>query len=758
MRGAMTALLLLATMTMHADVLDDLLRVPAPPPGQAATMQERPTSEPAADAPLQDLLQWWSNPQLTGREHPSAAVRERLIETIDAKPEFVESIVDHLPARPDVCERLQRIENERVVAWRLHHCADRRDALLAAARKAADDDGGYVTQGEELEALARNDWMRAEPILRHLAGSEQLRTRTLALSLMYEHEPSADLRATLQSIATNATAPGYSRDQAFEALARDAWEGRDEWLLAQMSDSSLLDLRDGIYSYTPFNDLASSNPDQWIPIYTRLLEHADPTVRSLAANGLAQFHLRDARADALRPLIPWISNPAFAGDMSMARLRLIQTVATVGLREAIPHLALAVKNDPDDSNRVYAAEALAEFGDSSANDAMRAALDAGLEHFDQTILIEAMIRTGAITAAELAAGVEAFLASGKELHDFLMAAPSKSVAIGAVVSYKIDDRDDLAALLLARAAELETTKPALARKLANLATSWDVPSANAWLLRRIDEGTADAPAIVNALSKRESLRSSAHDALQRLRAKKGIRAGIAVTLLGDAMEAQRILAGDDLEAQRALLATARLERDPLPVPAVAALFGRSPSLDAAAEGWLIADDGPAARAVVQKRHPNEIVILGSTLTWDPGHDTKGPFAKWETELLTRFRASHDDEWFALASDGYWSTLQSIVEVRIRGGKASMTFATDNGPRTASLSAEALGRLRLFLESNHIEDLGPLDTGAMDGIQYQYLHLTRTGGRRIFMNNPGLATSAHQELVTVLSELAENAVR
>ena len=40
--------------------------------------------------------------------------------------------------------------------------------------------------------------------------------------------------------------------------------------------------------------------------------------------------------------------------------------------------------------------------------------------------------------------------------------------------------------------------------------------------------------------------------------------------------------------------------------------------------------------------------------------------------------------------------------------------------------------------NRIDDLGPFEGGAVDGIQLEFVGLTRNGGRRVFMNNPQLA--------------------
>jgi hypothetical protein len=757
------------------DVIDELLQLPAPPRGEYA--EPRPISEkaPPDDAPLPALVEWWSAHTMPGVEKaiPSAAVRERLVEALERQPGSIDSIYSLLPPRADVCERVKRLDaSDDVQHWVLHNCASERDELLAVAAQATDvgDGGGGVEKREHLEALARADWNRAEPLLRQFAGSQQPRIRVLAQALLYEHAPDQSLRITLQSVASDSAAPAFARNLAFETLSRSEWDGRDAWLLDRMSDPSLLNLRDGYHGFAPYETIVEAAPEKWIPIMIGLLGHTDGAVRSLAANALGQFHLRDARVDALRPLIPWISNPSWATETGMARLRIIQSVADLGLREAIPHLARVVANDPDRSYRAYAARALADFGDRSGNDAMRAALDSTERGDSREIIIEALMRTGGLSAQELANSVVAFLESNKSSADISYGPEpaSAELVIGSVVQDRGTDRDDVAALLLGRATELTATKPELTRKLIELLETWNTPTVHTLLLGRIDQQQATAQTVLTALQKREALRTSSSEALRRLRAVGGMRAGIAAVLIGDAMDQQRILAGTDLEAQRALLATTRIAGDPLPIEAVAALFGRSPALDMATEGWLIDDDRAAARRIVQQRHPGQILILGAPQVWDPVHHTHGELNDWEADLLRRFSASRDEEWIALGKGGTIAT-SNFAEIRIRGGRATLSYDIDDRARTVAIPRDALDALRLFLHDTNFDDLGPFESGTEDGTHYQYVHLTRASGRRVFMNTPTGEDSPHVQLVEMLTTLvraadndadndADNAVR
>ncbi|HWS70872.1 MAG TPA: hypothetical protein VN605_02100, partial [Thermoanaerobaculia bacterium] len=220
--------------------------------------------------------------------------------------------------------------------------------LVAAAKKAREADRGWVFGAEELEALARRDWKTAEPLARAFMTSAQPRLRVDAIALVFSHS-TGDERATLleqlKAIAIDRQQPGRARHSALLAVMAAEWAGRDEWLVARMHDETLRDLSDGDHGYAPFAGVVYAAPDRLIPLYGTLLRDADRNVKSAAANALAGFNLDGARADALQPLIPWIADPKWADESGMSRLRLIQSVPMVHLREAIPALVVAVEKE-----------------------------------------------------------------------------------------------------------------------------------------------------------------------------------------------------------------------------------------------------------------------------------------------------------------------------------------------------------------------------------------------------------------------------
>jgi hypothetical protein len=192
-----------------------------------------------------------------------------------------------------------------------------------------------------------------------------------------------------------------------------------------------------------------------------------------------------------------------------------------------------------------------------------------------------------------------------------------------------------------------------------------VPASDELVVARITDGTADAGMIEAALQRREPLRLSQSFALRRLRAVGGVRSGIAAVILGNVADELRLLAGDDLDATRALLAAARLAGEELPAADVASLFGCSKAIDEAAEELLIANDSPAARDEVRRRHPEELLILGAYAE-----------VPWEQDALRRFIEADLDELIVL-----WSTVwtDAFLEIEISGGRATSSHGTRSGP-------------------------------------------------------------------------------
>jgi hypothetical protein len=179
-----------------------------------------------------------------------------------------------------------------------------------------------------------------------------------------------------------------------------------------------------------------------------------------------------------------------------------------------------------------------------------------------------------------------------------------------------------------------------------------------------------------------------------------------------------------------------------------------PGVAAAAQAYLRADDGAEARRLLQAAAGPTATILGNRSAHDPGHVSFGAFDRIEEELRqTVLDGGGPDEILALLTAGYWGGAGDIL-VRIKGGRASLSFTPDPARSwDRPLTAAELAALRASLAQQRAESLGPLETNIADGLQVEFVHITRTGGRRVFMNNPGMAKdSPHNKLCEAFSAL------
>lgn len=731
-RATAVALLLVLAPAAFADLVHDLLALPVPRPGVVMELPD----EPPMDAPLDQLAGWWALPQQEN-EMPSDQVRERLVEVIDKRPDLLPSLIRFFPQRREVCDAVKPAASRDYVAgWMLLNCESERETLAAYSLMAQDDDRGYVTGMEGIATLAHSDPVRAEPVLLQLVASPQPSTRALALTLLYQHTPKDEYQRALKSLASDGSAPEIARGWAIEALAIGKWEGRDEWLLQLMAGGTLPEP----HAFLATAAIVGSDEDHWIPVFVKLLDDPDPAKRTVAARALGVVQFASPRADALKPLLPWLSNPDWVDDAGIVRTRIVQSVARLGMTEAIPGLLWILENDRDDTLRSYAAEALAQFNDPHGNDAIRRLIDTVESDDDRRRLIAALTKNGGYTAIELARGLEASVALAlqrNEAFDTMLLSSteekfSTEVMIGLHVATDATDRDDVARLVIRRAEEIRRDEPRLSEALIDVIETWPVPAANELLVSQLIDGSASATKISRAIESREFIRTSPPPALSRLRAADGAMAGIAAVLIGDTVGERHILAGNDIEAQRGLLAAARLAHDELPAASIADLFGRTPLLDEAAEAFLADAHDAAADSLVRARHPDQLVILG----W-------GGDSEWEEEMMCRFLLSDAAELIAVKRDSYDLETATLLAIDVSArGAASPDSAQD---------------IVSLIVASHFDDLGPIEVSVPQDTEYEYLHLTRGGGRRIMMHNPMYAPGTpYEELVRRIQALLPDA--
>src|SRR5262249_16447162 len=140
-----------------APAINELLDLdpPAPEsPDEKASEESASEGEdkpPADDAPIKELIDYWSRHDAADANAPklSDKVRERLLEACEDRPELLSCLMDCLPESADTHDRMYKLLNEasegeetwkpRVRTWLRRNSAYFRDELIKAARAAGDD-------------------------------------------------------------------------------------------------------------------------------------------------------------------------------------------------------------------------------------------------------------------------------------------------------------------------------------------------------------------------------------------------------------------------------------------------------------------------------------------------------------------------------------------------------------------------------------------------------------------------------------------
>jgi hypothetical protein len=768
-----------STQTVKSDLIRDLLALPAPSSAAGTPAHPAPQfdessdttsdDEPPEDAPLEVLSRYWAEESVTDGTKLSENLRQRLLAACEAQPELLGSLIRILPDTPDSYDRIKAIYDrnadkfndswrENVVKHLKTHSKYFRDQLVAEARAAKDaDEGGYVNHSDELETLTRIDWIRAEPVLRAHAAGTAPRTALLAKTLLFRHfvathdsDSASALQKQLMAVVEDITALGYSRDTAFDALWRTEWPGRDDWYQSLFKDSTLRQLRDGMYWLAPITYPVARNPDHWIPIIARLVKSPDRAVHDNAVECLISFQLTRARRDALLPLLPWLYDRTWSSARD--RLRLIQSVDRLDMRESIPGL-ISVLAENNEAERSYAAEALGVFKDPRAIPALGKAVTRENNWIYRRKIIDALIACGGLSTDEAASSVEAFAdfaksPEGAKVFEEYQSEVLRntqipvSVSIGYCVVRSATHDDTLIDQLLTRVNETKATHPELSKKLQAIIADWPSRSSDLAIVTRIQNGTADAAVIAAALPRRASFQKTVSVELNSTESRNGFAAGFAAVLIADRRRESEILQGGDIEAQTALLAGARLIREPLSLNDVAAVFkSRVGQLSDAAEAYLQSEDSPTARKLFTERHPGQAIILGAREQFDPGHTRFRQFDSLEDQLRDEIKESHGpQEVFALLTSGYYVSSGQII-IRIKNSAAELMYVDNRASYLVrNLTPAELERLREFVKVNQADDLGPLNGAESDSAQYEYVHVTRDGGRRVFMDHVGALAS------------------
>lgn len=782
-----------------SNVIVQLLEYPAPPPPmlkvvadamaaqekRAKWRQEHPDAEPGDDAIAAELIEYWSREinRETGKQ-PSEQTRWKLLDA------YLEERGLYFPAAqllPDTSQAHERVKQflaqpeppnlsswesfefkdaqERLRAWLMQHSEYFRDELVQAASEVKMD--GWRLVGENsLTALARMDWKRAQPLLENYRKHSVTTISTLALRLLYlhaveekENRQAEELRQQLQRIVISPQAKDDAREMAYQTVMEHEWAGREEWFTSLFANEQLLAKKQPLLRTYKLAAPVRSDPEKWIPILRPLVASTIPTIHNNAALCLNDAVFRKPHRDALLLLLPWLVNPqwATAGD-EYDRHHVIEAMGEVQLPEAVSGLLSILQNEKG-YVQTEAIGALSKYRDPNIIARVLPVVQSLVqrqpppEHL--SALIQLLMDLGGLGEKEKVKGLEAFAAQA-EVQDsrggsrlYLHEAKSLDEEIGTTLAQKQQyefgskfDTATLAAQLVERWRVLRRENPPLAAKLWLIVARWDYPVIDVAMAEQIADGSANLGLLLIALEQRQRLTVNAGATLQPMLQRRGAAVGIATVLLNDEAKAHEILQGQDQEAQLALLACARVARQPLPVPMVGALLEQKESLlTLAAECYLESEDNAAARKLILARHKGEALILGAYEDFTPKPKDKDKWTNWENALREEVRQGQADEIIG-EFEHHWSDSGAKhpyqnVEIRIRGEQATICQRKDGARQECrTVLPEELSALRALFDEVNFDELTPMNVpgNGFVGMAQEFIWFNKNGGRRVFATN------------------------
>ncbi len=351
------------------NILLTLLNLPAPPPpnplGTTKTRIRDPKfykkkDPPKDNAPLDELLDYWKQQnslyvKLRYTPEMSEKTRERIMREIEKDPNLLPGYLNVLASDPKAADFVKEIydregtggafkreQRGEIKRWLTYNSPYFSSDLARMASHAADTED-YVTNQDEVLALARVDFDKARPIIDNLYNDSSHRaSRVLAKWALYRHALDTDstgdierYREELKTAVADKSMAGPMRDLAMDALvAEKEWPGRDEWYLSLLADPTLSDLN----SYTGLTTMIMISPEEkYTEKMLELLRSDNPTVRGAAIRNLITS-LDSGNPEIIRAFLPWLEDPKWAVSASDTRSSLISALATVEMPESVPGL------------------------------------------------------------------------------------------------------------------------------------------------------------------------------------------------------------------------------------------------------------------------------------------------------------------------------------------------------------------------------------------------------------------------------------
>lgn len=416
---------LLHTSAAKEDMVAKLLLLPAPPPpnplvkpyNDRGTDFYNKSKLPPDNALTEDLLDYWKNQSETYQRlrympEPSVPSLARIKKEIDRDPkklleflnlfikdkngpEYVKDIYD-AQGTTGVFDKDQRtvIKN-----WLTYNSPFFSNDLLRGAQDVNDADN-YVTNQEDLLALAKFDFDKAKPLIdRLLADAGSRVSHALAKWALYKHALETDslgdierYRDELKAIVEDKENPDGMRDLAMDALSSEReWAGRDEWYYGLLTDPTLV----GMQRFTGLTTLPLMSPDEkYVEKMIELLKSSNPVVRGAAIRNLT-LRMDSGNKEIIRALLPWLEDPKWAVDNSNMREQLLYKLAEIEMPESVPgliHVLNETVSRPNLSANVAANAAKPATSARAANAAANVTITSAIDEYVAPAMRGAAVR------------------------------------------------------------------------------------------------------------------------------------------------------------------------------------------------------------------------------------------------------------------------------------------------------------------------------------------------------------------------------
>ena len=370
------------SLTETRNILPLLLDLPAPPPPNPFFQPNSSIRDenffdkgnpPKSDAPIDDLLEYWKrqnqlDPKYTYAPKPDEKSLERLMAEVEKKPETLAEMVNVFPDSSESAEFVKRLYDEEnsqrkyeaswrstVKSWLTYHSNYFSDELYQIAGQSAETEE-YVTNQDEVLALAKVDWDKAQPLLeRMLNNSQQPVSQTLARWAFYKHAlkngDSLDAdkyRRELQETVENKSLQAGNRDLAMDALVREGdFQGRDDWYYSLLEDETLYELRVNGQLYTGLTTILQLSPDdKYVAKMIELAGNSNPTIRNAAVRNLSTLLDTNKNPEVIKALIPWLEDPKWAKEVNGERAKIVAALRNFEIPESVPGL-IAMLNEKE---------------------------------------------------------------------------------------------------------------------------------------------------------------------------------------------------------------------------------------------------------------------------------------------------------------------------------------------------------------------------------------------------------------------------